>query len=31
MNNEPGLGFDLVEEDLKKHPGITQPRTDFYV
>lgn len=31
LNGEPGLGFDLVEEEMEKHPGITQPRAGFYI
>jgi galactonate dehydratase len=28
---EPGLGFDLLEDELDRHPGITVPRTGFYI
>jgi galactonate dehydratase len=31
LSDEPGLGFDLVEEELEKHPGVTQRRKGFYV
>jgi galactonate dehydratase len=31
LSDEPGLGFDLVEEELGKHPGITQRRAGFYI
>ena len=31
LTNEPSLGFDLVEEELEKHPGVTRRRTGFYV
>jgi galactonate dehydratase len=31
LDDRPGLGFDLVEEELKKHPGVTQRRAGFYV
>lgn len=31
LNDEPGLGFDLVEEELEKHPGIRQRRAGFYI
>ena len=31
LSDEPGLGFDLVESELEKHPGITQRRAGFYV
>ena len=31
LNDEPGLGFDLVEKELEKHPGVTQRRPGFYV
>ncbi|HZQ20533.1 MAG TPA: mandelate racemase/muconate lactonizing enzyme family protein [Terriglobales bacterium] len=31
LSDEPGLGFDLVEEELDKHPGITQRRAGFYI
>lgn len=28
---EPGLGFDLVEEEVEHDPGILEPRLDFYI
>lgn len=28
---KPGLGVDLVEEEMLKHPGILEPRPGFYV
>ena len=31
LTSEPGLGFDLVEEELEQHPGVTHRRTGFYV
>lgn len=31
LSDEPGLGFDLVEEELEKHPGVTVRRPGFYV
>ncbi len=31
LDDAPGLGFDLVEEELEKHPGVTQRRPGFYV
>lgn len=31
LGNEPGLGFDLVEAELEKHPGVIQRRAGFYV
>lgn len=31
LTNEPGLGFDLVEAELEKHPGVTYPREGFYI
>lgn len=33
LSDRPGLGVDLVEEELEKHPGIRQmdARTNFYV
>jgi galactonate dehydratase len=31
LSDEPGLGFDLVESELEKHPGVTQRRAGFYV
>ncbi len=31
LSNVPGLGFDLVEEELERHPGITRRRAGFYV
>lgn len=31
LTDEPGLGFDLVEDELARHPGVTQRRTGFYV
>ncbi|MGD0912166.1 MAG: mandelate racemase/muconate lactonizing enzyme family protein [Terracidiphilus sp.] len=31
LSDVPGLGFDLVEEELEKHPGVTQRRQGFYV
>lgn len=28
---EPELGFDLVEEEVERHPGILEARLDFYI
>jgi galactonate dehydratase len=31
LDDEPGLGFDLVDEELKSHPGVTEHRAGFCV
>ncbi|WP_316819977.1 mandelate racemase/muconate lactonizing enzyme family protein [Pedobacter gandavensis] len=31
LSDRPGLGVDLVEEEMEKHPGIVVPRPGFYV
>lgn len=31
LNDQPGLGFDVVEAELESHPGITLRRPGFYV
>ena len=31
LGDEPGLGFDLIEEELERHPGVTVRRPGFYV
>jgi galactonate dehydratase len=31
LSDRPGLGVDLIEEEMEKHPGITISRTGFYV
>lgn len=31
LSDRPGLGVDLVEEEMGKHPGILVPRPGFYV
>ena len=32
LSDRPGLGVDLVEEEMKKHPGITTDAPDnFYI
>ena len=31
LSNRPGLGVDLVEEEMEKHPGLTVPRDGFYI
>lgn len=31
LNDEPGLGFDVVETELEKHPGVMLRRAGFYV
>lgn len=31
LDDAPGLGVELVEEAMKAHPGITEPKPGFYV
>lgn len=31
LSNRPGLGVDLVEEEMEKHPGLRAPREGFYI
>jgi galactonate dehydratase len=31
LSERPGLGVDLVEEELERHPGVRTPRDGFYV
>ncbi len=31
LDERPGLGFDLVEEELERHPGVREARAGFYV
>lgn len=31
LSDRPGLGFDLVEEELDRHPGVTGARDGFYI
>lgn len=31
LSDRPGLGVDLVEEEMEKHPGIREEREGFYV
>jgi len=31
LGDEPGLGFDLIEEEIAKHPGVVVPKPGFYV
>lgn len=31
LSAEPGLGVDLVEAELERHPGVREPRPGFYV
>ena len=31
LSERPGLGFDLVEEELERHPGVARRRAGFYV
>lgn len=31
LSDRPGLGVDLIEAEMEKHPGITKPREGFYV
>ena len=31
LSERPGLGFDLVEPELERHPAIRHPRAGFYI
>jgi galactonate dehydratase len=31
LSERPGLGVDLVEEEMERHPGLLQPRDGFYL
>ena len=31
LNDRPGLGVDLIEEEMNKHPGILTPKEGFYI
>lgn len=31
LSERPGLGVDLIEQEMEKHPGILSPRQGFYV
>jgi galactonate dehydratase len=31
LDDTPGLGFDLNESELEKHPGVLSARKGFYV
>lgn len=31
LSERPGLGVDLVEEEMEKHPGVRCPRKGFYI
>jgi galactonate dehydratase len=31
LDDRPGLGFDLVEPEMERHPGVRQPRAGFYI
>lgn len=31
LSNRPGLGVDLVEEEMEKHPGIREHKEGFYI
>jgi galactonate dehydratase len=31
LDDRPGLGFDLVESEMERHPGVRQPRAGFYI
>ncbi|MCB0628851.1 MAG: mandelate racemase/muconate lactonizing enzyme family protein [Lewinella sp.] len=31
LSGRPGLGVDLIEEELEKHPGIREPKEGFYI
>ncbi|MEO0339810.1 MAG: enolase C-terminal domain-like protein [Bacteroidota bacterium] len=31
LSDRPGLGVDLVEEEMGKHPGVREARDGFYV
>ncbi|MEM6395124.1 MAG: mandelate racemase/muconate lactonizing enzyme family protein [Bacteroidota bacterium] len=31
LSDRPGLGVDLIEEEMEKHPGITEEKPGFYI
>jgi galactonate dehydratase len=31
LNEEPGLGFDIVDAELERHPGVVTARPGFYI
>lgn len=31
LSKRPGLGVDLIEEEMDKHPGLRQPKDGFYI
>ncbi len=31
VSERPGLGVDLIESEMKKHPGLTKAREGFYI
>lgn len=31
LSERPGLGVDLIEGEMEKHPGILQPKAGFYI
>lgn len=31
LSEAPGLGVDLIEEEMEKHPGITEEKEGFYI
>ena len=31
LSDAPGLGFDLIEEEMNRHPGVIQRRPGFYI
>lgn len=31
LDDRPGLGFDLIEAEMERHPGVRQARPGFYV
>jgi galactonate dehydratase len=31
LDDRPGLGFDLIETEIERHPGVMQAREGFYV
>jgi len=31
LSDRPGLGVDLIEEEMEKHPGIIKEKEGFYI
>jgi galactonate dehydratase len=31
LSDRPGLGVDLIEEEMDRHPGILRPKSGFYI